>query len=423
MDSDPWRSLLTFGGDASGYRRGENMTVNSYYDGLPYESGSKSKSLSEAFGAGWSGWFYPWSAPLGLTGSAGGNTAYNQNWGSSFRKEYGDSTRHEYRYETETWRYSYSVDAGVGVGYGRIRDVTTVFDIHVLEKRLQDEGVLSAPLSESTRKRLAELYFRRKTDFGFVHQRPDRFFWREVETILREDSALKSDALDGYSGYRIAEPIDGTRFSRQRGFFIGPVVSASHFNNIYNSTYKYHNVTYPDSGDVSDTLWSRYQHQVHQSDRVELGGSAEYHLPVGDRWQVDATANLSKPLNNLEESFIESTSLMAQYIIADRWQAIVRFQQNREIIESKSSDYRTRTDQWGVSLDGTLRYFVEDHLSLDLSVDHLQSKNRHYRRNNDYEDYYRNFNRQTYVSLGLTYLFAGAYMQSLGTPKSIPRDR
>src|SRR5207249_4094517 len=87
---------------------------------------------------------------------------------------------------SERREYFGTGDAALGLGYGRVRDVTGVFDAQVVAQRLAATGRLLHPVSHGALEKLAQL-FSVGSGFGVAHDRPTRYFWREVERILRED--------------------------------------------------------------------------------------------------------------------------------------------------------------------------------------------------------------------------------------------
>ena len=104
-----------------------------------------------------------------------------------------------------------TVEAGLGIGHPR--DVTGVYGAQVIASRLAAMGLLAHPLSAAASGRLARL-LTVAGDFAAAHERPARYFWREVERVLREDGALAEGALDAYSTLRLVEPAFGRRAVR-----------------------------------------------------------------------------------------------------------------------------------------------------------------------------------------------------------------
>src|SRR5205823_173566 len=78
--------------------------------------------------------------------------------------------------------------ADVSLGHGRVRDATGVQLARLLEARLLEAGAIRAPLSRAAKERIAALYYLRPS-LSVAHERPDRFFWREVGRVLREVGA------------------------------------------------------------------------------------------------------------------------------------------------------------------------------------------------------------------------------------------
>src|SRR5206468_4021204 len=96
-----------------------------------------------------------------------------------------------------------------------------------LQLRLRETGVLSGELSAAARERLASLYTL-ESSVAFAHERPTKYFWRELERLLREDGALGDGGLDAYSVQRLLEPLAFVgSAARPRGFSVGPQIVLS----------------------------------------------------------------------------------------------------------------------------------------------------------------------------------------------------
>ncbi len=268
--------------------------------------------------------------------------------------------------------YSTGVSLSATLGYGRVRDATVVYSVHVLEERLRESGAITRPLSAAAREKLAALFYV-APDLAAVHDRPDRFEWREVENVLREDGALSERGLDAYSVVRGHEPVFGS-VTREVGFFVGPSVSATSFHSITRvDVAESRTVTQGGTTllDLRDSFGTRY---VNSMDRVWLGGTAEIHRPVGWAWQLDGLADVSAPARTGERGLQAFAFGDAIWTIADRWSVTGTAQYSRSYFSPRNSDGALATDIWAVGYGVTLGYFLEDHVQLTGSVSGSQQR-------------------------------------------------
>jgi hypothetical protein len=169
---------------------------------------------------------YPWKAPVGLGVSASVSGGYAQSWSRNDRDQRQGApvfVSAESRETADEHDYQTGASAGLSAGYGRVRDASVVYDVHLLEERLAGTGAITRPLSAAARAKLAALYYVIPY-YSAAHERPDRFAWREIERVLREDGALGEHGLDPYSVLRARESTGPSRRpTRLRGWFVGLV--------------------------------------------------------------------------------------------------------------------------------------------------------------------------------------------------------
>ena len=268
-DSDPLRLELELIGAFTGRR---NLNRHSSFQNANDQSQYslyRQKSLLENYQLNASSRVYPWSVPLGLDLSTRLSGSDNQAWSTRYDRSTNSDQNTRHYDNTESWNFSYYASGSAALGLGRVRDATAVYDVYALEARLQEDGILTRPLLPATRQRLVDLIYI-SDDYGRVHERPARFFWREVGTALNEDGGLRVEGLDAYNLYRIAEPyfaryefsrgysgdyaaaprpiprssgsfptyalLSGP--SRPSGWFVGPTLSAAHHHSIRRSHYR-----------------------------------------------------------------------------------------------------------------------------------------------------------------------------------------
>ena len=387
---------------------GQLMTnhARSGSDAPPYTQ--REEQVGRQSGEGWnleaSLRSYPWKAPVGLGVGASAWGQYAQDWSrSDYRtsQDYPVVRSVESRSAGATHAYQTLASAEFSVGLGRVRDASVVYDVHLLEERLIGTGALTRALSPGARAKLAALDYVAPF-FQFQHERPDRFIWREVERILREDGALGERGLDPYSVLRAREPVaPGGRPMRQRGWFVGPVgdLLTQHYisRSEQESDYRLY-----DSGALADEEHQRNgQRSTTSYDRCWMGCAAEYHRPVGWRWQVDAESRIAHPARPGENGLSVANRASVSWFVADRWSASASFTQQRDYFRPRDYHGALAYDRWMTQAGAGIAYYLEDRTSLTLTLSETQERVQ-------YSPYSpRALFRDGRVSLGLSYRFLG----------------
>ena len=353
---------------------------------------------------------YPWKPPVGLGVSGTVRGAYIQSRSSAGYRRSQDYTEPLRQESDHTWiRHDYQTAAvaSVSAGLGRVRDASVVYDVHLLEERLTETGALTRPLSAGAREKLAALYYVAPY-YSEAHERPDRFVWREIERVLREDGALGEGGLDPYSVLRAREP-DASggrtgrtgRATRQRGWFVGIVSQFTTQHDISREEETVEDRAYASGSLVSEAhgAWSRRLSSSY--DGVALGGGAEYHLPAGWRWQLDATTRVTRPARPGESGLDVSSGVSVSWFVADRWSASAALDQFRRYFQPRAAGGALTTDTWQTQAQAGVAFYLEDRTSLSLAVSERQTRPQIDRYSG------RAFYRDSYVSLGISYRFIG----------------
>jgi hypothetical protein len=318
---------------------------------------------------------YPWEAPVGADLSAFLYGRYQQSWSREDQlvNDAALAQRSEYRRNDASHDYETTASAQAELGVGRVRDATVVDAVHVLEQRLLETGALARPLSTAARAKLAALHYV-APDLSRAHDRPARFFWREVERILADDGALGSRGLDAYSVLRALEQLP-YRPIRQRGAFAGIVISASTDHAIRRSETVTTSRDYEDGVLMGGYQQSSGRRDVLSRDTFWGGGQAEYDRPLGWRWQVDAAVQALRPARPGESGLDASSHVSLTWYVADRWEANARVEQSRYYIDPRGDEPAQRLGNWLVSYGFGLAYYLEDMTRIEAGVS--ESQHRH----------------------------------------------
>lgn len=360
---------------------------------------------------------YPWKMPvgLGLTGSIQGACIQTRSRAGYRRdQDYTEPLRQE---SDRTWTghdYGTSAVAGFSAGLGRVRDASVVYDVHLLEERLIETGAIRRSLSSGARAKLAALHYMAPF-YSAAHERPARFVWREIERVLREDGALGKSGLDPYSVMRALEPVaPWGRAMRQRGWFVGIVGQLTTRYDISDRAETVDDKVYA-SGSLISEAHGAWRHRLASSyDGAALGGGAEYHLPFGWRWQLDAATSLTCPAHPGERGMDLYSRTSVSWFVADRWSASAAIEQRRRYFQPRGAGEALTADTWQTRAWAGIAYHLEDRTSLSLAVSEAQAQSKH---DLDSE---RILYRDRYISLGISYRFLGR-LDAPGLPEPVRR--
>ncbi len=414
LDSDPklmsLRALVRGGGGRSG-SKGENATSSPLGVFRGNGSGANWRTNEEAF-LSFDGREYPWPIAVGFTAHSRAEGIWLNDWESTNRSE---SIASPFSYEEQrsgdarsNQQTVYSLEGGVGFGVGRVRDATGVYRARILEHRLEARGVLAHALSAAAASRLAQLFYV-ESDYK-IHDRGAKYFWGQVEAILRDDGALARSGLDASTALRLLEP-EGVPASlknttqaipRPVGWYVGVRLDGGHVHSTMQR--EMHQVTVvvqdtlpPQRTDVFDREKFDGEHDI-----IYVGPAFELHRPIGLRWQLDGSmlAQSALPNQQFDHALRVSTTASLSWLISDRWLWQSSIRQLRSYVTPPSRPLG-REDRWSVGYGTGVRYFFEDFLSADLSVDELQVSRR--------TPEVSGFTRSGQIQLGLTYHVFGAH--------------
>jgi len=404
-DGDKRSYILSLDGAVSGNRRfrSEEYSFVSLQDSTHARDETESRNVSERWGLTAELRHFPWRAPFGALIRGRWNADYGQLWESQkSRRDRIDTLgfrRSENSRRDELWVYRNSLEADVSLGHGRVRDASGVQWARVLEARLLQIGAIRAPLSRGAKEKIAALFYLRPS-LWTAHERPDRFFWREVERVLREDGVVDDQHLDAFAWLRAAEPYGVSAaqasFSRPSGHYLGALATFERQPVIGRQTSSFEDVSFS-----NDTLVARYageySRRAHVSpEAVMVGAEAELHLPAGPRWQIDASGRVVGQNHKFPRTADVNSSAAASYLVADRWAITGSVFQARHI--RRAGPFQVYASEgWSVAYSIGAAFFVEDRLLLRLSASENQDR---------YSQ--RDYRRESRFSLGLTYRFIGA---------------
>jgi hypothetical protein len=389
-DSDPRSSAYGFSLTASGARAHRSQEGSE--GGPELDETDRDRHAGETV----SGFFafsrYPWNTPIGFTISSTQNAGFSQTWASSGQILKSPPIETHFASNSTSGAYNVAVTFGASASWGRVRDATPVYQAYVLEQRLLELGTIQRELSVGARERLASLYTT-EAQLAFAHQRPTKYFWRELERLLREDGVLSEAGLDAYSVQRLLEPltITGTAVARTAGFSVGPQVFVLTQQTHVSTGSEVSSATYQDGILIASTETTQPRTATNQREDIVVSGLAvEYHRPVGPSWQVDGVSRAL--LTESGDELLFSTGVGAIWLVTDRWFATAKLNHN---LTAPGSGLDRHADQWRIVYGASLSYFLEDSWALQVSAIQTQ----------DHDPV--GYNRQESFAIGLTYQLAG----------------
>jgi len=152
-------------------------------------------------------------------------------------------------------------------------------------------------------------------------------------------------------------------------------------------------------------------------DLVLAGPSAEFHEPIGTRWQVDVAGQALFPTREQDKGMAINTGGTVTALLADRWLASLSLSQSRAVRRrSTPIGDVTDADDWGWSYGASWLCYIEDRLSLELAISESQTKHRSFPQ-------YATYQRGAGMSVGLSYRFLGRYQApGILQPADIARE-
>jgi len=372
-DSDRWQwDVLAFGnlsGARGSSRRDEFVvipgTVPTVSSAVTFRQ--RDADTDEQVGVTTGARAYPWTAPFGaeITGQA--SLFERQRWVDQFETDIFRSFS-ESRLETSNQNASLvnseAAEVSATLGYGRVRDASPVFLAILLEERLRRDGALKGALSSGTRQRIADLYSIRAS-FSIPHDQSDKFFWSELERLLREDAALVDTSLDAYAIRHADEALVVARSSFQRpiGFFFGPTLFAQHRHSLNRTSFSEHLRHLTDGVLDQDFIRSGSSRFRSFRDHTEYGGSAEFDQPIGSRSQIRFAEVCAVDPRPEPNRVLVDGSLSFQRLVGERWFSQFSFTHSRDI------DPGRILSAWQVVVAGEVDYYLEDFARVTLSAD------------------------------------------------------
>ncbi|MGE5402661.1 MAG: hypothetical protein ACM3S2_19870 [Ignavibacteriales bacterium] len=279
---------------------------------------------------------------------------------------------------TKSQEYLFSL----GIGWGKYRNVTPVVSAIRFQERLKQLNLLNNNLSDKTIEDLAE-HFSKQNYYSQVHDRPDKYFWQEIEKILVNDNVLPISSLNQYANSYLREIPFELRFLRNEGLITEIDLQLDYVNQYYSHV----NYFYPEAFYVLANAYLEYSHQMDLNSQISFGLS------------LSGGPNITeKPL--VKQKYLLTSKLGYDFELTDR---IVT-----SLNDSFSLLFQNSALQGKIlsnNLTIKVNYFLEDKLALGASY------NWEYTENRDINTFqYSSTGSYNYVSFGLTYFLDRGFL-------------
>ncbi len=289
----------------------------------------------------------------------------------------GSSTQNYYN-GTKTQSYVFSLGAGIG----KLRNVTPVVSAIRFQERLKQLNMLNNNLSDGTIEDLAGRFYR-QTYYGQVYDRPGKYFWRSVEKALAADG-VSLNGLNMYAANYLMETVNEVRFLRQEGFRTAVNLNFDYSNNYYTS------------GGANYTLSEQFflmaNAYINYSTQIDLNSQFSFDI------SLDGGPNLlAAPV--YKQKYELNADAGYDYEITDKF--VTSVSNTIHILFFNSG---MQTKQLTNTLNLALRYFIEDHMSLNASYSWQYLINKYYSQN------YIATNKSNVLNIGFTYYLERGFL-------------
>ncbi len=236
---------------------------------------------------------------------------------------------------------SQSYNIYFGTGWGKIRNVTPVVTSIRFQERLKLLNLLNNDLDQKTIVDLAQ-QFSKFMYFGKVYDRPDKYFWGEIDKTLTKDG-ISLSGINQYGMLYLQETPNEYRFLRFEGLQTG-INARLNYYNYYSSGSSWIQEQFMILGNV----YLDYRHQLNLNSQIR----ATLNLSGGP--------NVTKPLY-VKQRYDTNLVLEYDYELTDR---IVASAQNSFTLTFLNANGQNKII--GNYLNLSAHYFIENNLDLNL---------------------------------------------------------
>ncbi|MDR3610100.1 MAG: hypothetical protein P4L27_06025 [Ignavibacteriaceae bacterium] len=273
--------------------------------------------------------------------------------------------------------YSFSV----GMGIGKRRNVTPVVSAIRFQERLKQVNMLNGDLSEKTIEDLAQQFYK-QSYYSTVHERPDKYFWQDIEKTLSNDGVTLKD-LNMYADAYLRESVNEVRFQRGEVFIGGFNFRGQYQNNYYVSEGNGSNID--EQFFTLGEAYFTYSHQLNLNSQLNLGVT------------LNGGPNIIKYAVERQQ-YLLLANAGYNYELTDRLVASFNNTFSLEFL-----NYEKEEKFLSNALSFSMRYFIEDNLSLNANYNWSYDVNKR-------NFYQNNTNNDHSINIGFTYYFEKGFL-------------
>ena len=297
-----------------------------------------------------------------------------------------DLTSNTY-YGNKQQNYSFSI----GMGIGKQRNVTPVVSAIRFQERLKQLNMLNGDLSEKAIEDLAQQFYK-QTYYSSIHERPDKYFWQDIEKTLTQDGVALKD-LNMYADAYLRESVNEVRFLRSEALMAGLNLRAQYQNQYTASTGSGFHIS--EQFLTLGEAYFIYSHQLNLNSQLNIGMT------------INGGPNITKhPIER--QQYLIAGNAGYHYELTDRLVASLNNAFNLQFM-----NYDKEEKFLSNILGFTLRYFIEDNLSLNANYQWSYRVNKYL-----YNDNYT-YNTHT-INLGFTFYFEKGFLIEPNNEQPMP---
>jgi OmpA-like transmembrane domain len=275
-------------------------------------------------------------------------------------------------YGNKQQNYSFAI----GMGIGKQRNVTPIVSTIRFQERLKQLNMLNGDLSDKTIEDLAQQFYK-QTYYSSIHERPDKYFWQDIEKTLLQDGVTLKD-LNMYADNYLRESVNEVRFLRSEALMAGLNLRAQYQNRYSSNTVSGSNIN--EQLLTLGEVYFIYSHQLNLNSQLNIGMT------------INGGPNITKHPDERQQ-YLFAGNAGYDYELTDRLVASLNNAFNVQFM-----NYDKEEKFLSNILGFTLRYFIEDNLSLNANYQWSYRVNKYL-----YNDNYT-YNTHT-INLGFTYYF------------------
>jgi hypothetical protein len=258
------------------------------------------------------------------------------------------------------------------------------------QERLKQLNMLNSDLGDKAIEDLAQQFYK-QTYYSTVHERPDKYFWQDIEKTLAQDGVALKD-LNMYADAYLRESVNEVRFLRSEALIAGLNLRPQYQNSYYSSTGNGSHIN--EQFFTLGEIYFSYSHQMNLNSQLNMGMT------------LNGGPNITKHPYERQQ-YMLNVNAGYNYELTDRMVATLTNSFNLQFLNFDKQEKLLSN-----ILGFTMRYFIEDNLSFNANYRWNYQVNN----SNNYENYTDNSHT---ISLGFTYYFEKGFLMDTNDMQTI----